>query len=143
MSARGTAPVELAQVVAALTAAASDPFVAQQIRHMQERAARMLVGLAHDANAVLAAQAGPPYCLPQGAVNVSALAGAARQRQTQGTQQRQLAEDMVLGAFINHGNPQWDPLDPATHRAGGDNLLLALLQVALPEPSAPVLEQSD
>ncbi len=40
---------------------------------------------------------------------------------------RELAHQIVIGAWMNRENPEWDPADPATHRPIADDPLVALL----------------
>ena len=40
---------------------------------------------------------------------------------------RELAQQIVIGAWMNRENPDWDPADPATHRPITDDPLLAML----------------
>jgi hypothetical protein len=121
---------------AALAAALErDPQLANQLGNLRQQAWAGLDALVQDVAGRLA-QSGPAPAAHTGPVNVAALGAAARQRQALAREQRELAEAYVLGALVNHGNPDWNPLDPATSRRTGDSLLATLLTWEPPAPSA-------
>ncbi|MDA8447415.1 hypothetical protein [Paracidovorax valerianellae] len=49
-------------------------------------------------------------------------------------ERRALARQIVTGAWLNRNNPQWDPLEPETHRPDPNDPLLAILQ-SVQEPA--------
>ncbi|GGZ01665.1 hypothetical protein ACFFTM_08770 [Pseudoduganella plicata] len=124
---------------ALLSAAQDDPVLAHQVERAQHQAYAALAELVDEATALLsqrlgAAPARPadhptpaPTSMP---MNVLALRTMSRQRQTETQRRRELVEAFVLGALINHDNPAWDPLDPATSRKPQDSALGALLLAA-------------
>jgi hypothetical protein len=121
-----------------LAAAEDDPVLAHQVERAQHQAYASLAALVDEATALLsqrlgaAAPARPGDGSMDGAVNVLALRTMSRQRQTDAQRRRELVEAFVLGALINHDNPAWDPLDPATSRKAEDSALGALLLAAGP-----------
>ncbi|GKS74484.1 hypothetical protein AVME950_06330 [Acidovorax sp. SUPP950] len=49
-------------------------------------------------------------------------------------ERRALARDIVIGAWLNRNNPDWDPTRPETHRPDPNDPLLAILQ-SVQEPA--------
>jgi len=117
---------------ALLAAAQDDPVLAYQLERAQHQACAALAALVDDATALLSQRlsGGAAVRPADGAMNVLALRSASRQRQTDAQRRREVVEAFVLGALINHDNPAWDPLDPATSRKPEDSTLGALLLAA-------------
>lgn len=115
-----------------LAFAQDDPVLAHQVDRAQQQAYAALAALIDDATALLSQRlgAGAPGKAPDGTVDLLALRSMSRQRQTDAQRRRELVEAFVLGALINHDNPAWDPLDPATSRKPEDSALGALLLAA-------------
>ena len=119
-----------------LAAAQDDPVLAHRVERAQHQAYAALTALVDEATALLARRSGAavparPADDPTSApMNVLALRTMSRQRQTDAQRRRELVEAFVLGALINHDNPAWDPLDPATSRKAEDSALAALLLAA-------------
>lgn len=110
-------------------AAPDDPVMAHQMEHAQQQAFAALAALIDDAAALLSQRvgAGATGRPADGAMDLLTLRSMSRQRQTDAQRRRELVEAFVLGALINHDNPAWDPLDPATSRKAEDSALGALL----------------
>jgi len=119
-----------AAAMAALTAALQrDPALARDLAQLQETACAALDTLIQDTAAWLGRQA-PAAPVSSGPIDVAALGVLARGRAGAAREARELAEAFVMGALINHGNVEWNPLDPATSRSGADSLLVTLLLAA-------------
>lgn len=58
----------------------------------------------------------------------AALARASRRVGLDTTERRQLAQMLLVGAMLNHDNPDWNPADASTDRANYDDPFIALLQ---------------
>jgi hypothetical protein len=65
------------------------------------------------------------------AVSVVMLTAEAKRRAENSKRKRELAQSVMIGAIMNMDNPDWDPLDPATHKKNDQNGLLALMQMDL------------
>lgn len=61
----------------------------------------------------------------------AALALASRRVGNDTRERRELAHMLLVGALLNHDNPDWDPADPSTDRANDDDPFIALLQMDL------------
>lgn len=46
---------------------------------------------------------------------------------------KSLARDLVIGAWLNRDNPEWDPTQPSTHKPIPNDPLLAILSCASQE----------
>jgi len=104
-----------------------DPVHAYQLDGARQHAYSTLAALVDDACILLAQRLAPPPAQAAGQIDVNALRAMSRQRQSAAAQRRELVEAFVLGALINHDNPAWNPLDPATSRAARDSALATLL----------------
>jgi hypothetical protein len=118
-----------------LAAAQDDPVLAHQVERAQHQAYAALVALVDDATALLSQRLGAatPPRPEDGPIDVLALRAMSRQRQTEAQCRRDVVEAFVLGALINHDNPGWNPLDPATSRKAEDSALGALLLAGVNE----------
>lgn len=123
-----------AAAMAALTAALQrDPALARDLTRLQETACAALDTLIQDTAAWLGKQTpAAAAAASSGPIDVVALGALARGRAGAVRQARELAEAFVMGALINQGNANWNPLDPATSRSGADSLLVTLLLAACP-----------
>lgn len=122
-----------AAAMAALTAALQrDPALARDLTRLQETACAALDTLIQDTAAWLGKQTPAAAAASSGPIDVVALGALARGRAGAVRQARELAEAFVMGALINQGNANWNPLDPATSRSGADSLLVTLLLAACP-----------
>ncbi|MGZ3240062.1 MAG: hypothetical protein ACXWIN_06850 [Burkholderiaceae bacterium] len=59
------------------------------------------------------------------------LARASRRIGNDTKERRELAKMLLLGALLNHDNPDWNPADASTDRADHDDPFIALLQMDL------------
>lgn len=106
-----------------------DPVRAYRLDAARQQAYATLAAVIDDACALLARRlaASAPAAVPPSPIDLVALRGVSRQRQTAAAQRREVVEAFVLGALINHDNPAWNPLDPATSRRAQDSPLATLL----------------
>ncbi|WUR13067.1 hypothetical protein E7V67_025820 [[Empedobacter] haloabium] len=106
-----------------------DPTRTYRLDAARQQAFTALAALVDDACALLARRlpASAAAAGTHGPIDVVALRALARQRQTAAAQRREVVEAFVLGALVNHDNPAWNPLDPATSRRAQDSPLAALL----------------
>jgi hypothetical protein len=58
----------------------------------------------------------------------AALARASRRVGLDTKERRHLAQMLLVGALLNHDNPDWNPADASTDRANHDDPFVALLQ---------------
>lgn len=122
-----------AAAMAALAAALQrDPVLARELTRLQETACAALDTLIQDTAAWLGKQTPAAAAVSSGPIDVVALGALARGRAGAVREARELAEAFVMGALINQGNADWNPLDPATSRSGADSLLVTLLLAAHP-----------
>jgi len=114
--------------------ARQDKFLAQELEQLRDKCCHFVHDLMHEVNLALAQQDKRVPALLRGKPepdSAISLLAAARGREQLARQRRELAEAMVIGALLNSGNPDWNPLDPASGRSSG-SLLLALLKSAMP-----------
>lgn len=105
-----------------------DPTRAYRLDAARQQGCATLAALIDDACALLARRLGSGAPPPSaGPIDLVALRGLSRQRQTAAAQRREVVEAFVLGALVNHDNPTWNPLDPATSRRAQDSPLAMLL----------------
>ena len=116
--------------------ARKDKYLAQELEQLREKCCLFVSDVMHQVNLALAEKEKRTPALLRGKPDQSlSLAAAARGREQAARQRRELAEAMVIGALFNSDNPDWNPLDPATHRSSGKgSLLLALIRSSL-EPA--------
>lgn len=112
-----------------MNALPDDPTRAYRLDAARQQGCATLAALIDDACALLARRLGSGATAPPsaGPIDLVALRGLSRQRQTAAAQRREVVEAFVLGALINHDNPAWNPLDPATSRRAQDSPLAMLL----------------
>jgi hypothetical protein len=116
------------ELLALIARAKNDPIVAEKLASLGQQSIDALLKIVHEVTGMLS-KIQPRTDNPASQSNsVAALASAARARAMAGKEKRELAEDLVIGALINHGNPDWNPLDPASSWEASNNALLALLQ---------------
>ncbi|WEF32224.1 hypothetical protein [Pseudoduganella chitinolytica] len=106
-----------------------DPTRTYRLDGARQQAYARLAALVDDACALLARRLGPAgqAAATQGPIDVVALRALSRQRQTAAARRREVVEAFVMGALVNHDNPAWNPLDPATSRHVQDSPLATLL----------------
>ena len=114
--------------------AKTDPFVAQKMEFLQKQCYASLEKLIQEVAAQLELVDEAASKLGMKTTSVAALTSAARQRQRAGQQKRELARAIVVGVVVNQKNPDWNPLDPTTHRKDISGLS-ALLEM---DPYMPV-----
>lgn len=127
------------QILEMIERAASDPFIANALLHLQKQAyesmAESVQRMLAELNEIAASA---QEQMPAGPMSVVALASAARQREADGKQKREFAEFLVIGALINRDNPDWDIFDDTATTPPARSGLLALLQMKpLAPPDAP------
>ena len=126
------------QILALIAKAATDPFAAKALQHLQKQAcdgmAEAVQQMLAKLNGIGAAQ---EKIAPRGPISVLALAGAARQRAAAGKHKREFAEYLVIGALVNRDNPDWDIFaESATAPADAKSGVLALLKMKPPASAA-------
>lgn len=121
---------ELAALKARLQA---DPAAAQAFALVQKRGVELLRKLANDAMAKLAAME-PPQEAAAAGTDWRRFTGLAKDREIIARERRLLAQELVIGALVNFGNPGWDPFDPSTSKDSSSSTLLALLDPNLTTP---------
>ncbi len=111
--------------------ARKDKFLAQDLEQLRDKCCLFVSDVMREVNQALAEKdKRTPALLRSKPSDAVSLRGAARERESAAKQRRELAEAMVIGALCNSDNPNWNPLDPATHNSRG-SLLLALLKTSL------------
>ncbi|WP_231502451.1 hypothetical protein [Herbaspirillum sp. RV1423] len=113
--------------------ARKDKFLAQELEQLREKCCLFVSDVMHEVNQALAERdRRTPALLRSKPGDALSLRAASREREQAAQKRRELAEAMVIGALFNSDNPDWNPLDPSTHRSSGSgSLLLALLRTSL------------
>jgi hypothetical protein len=118
-------------VAAALAASKDNPALARTIEALRAECCAKLTEAIDKVAASLAPDSSGKEALAVGKpLNVAALAAASRNEKLASDSRRELAEALVIGALINHGNPDWDPTRPETSCAMGQSAIYALLRSA-------------
>lgn len=127
------------QILAMIEKAATDPFVANEVMHLQKIAFESVNKAIQGMLGQLATLEPPGQKMDTTPMSVMALASAARQRESNGKQKREFAQNLIIGALLNKDNPNWNIFDQADlpPDAKNRNGILALLQMAPPMPAAP------
>lgn len=128
------------QILDMIARAKTDPFVANEVMHLQKQAfdciSKAVQGMVGTLGELLPAT----QQMQNQQVSVIALASAARERESASRQKREFAENLIIGALLNRNNPNWNVFDdtPLPSDAKSKNGILALLQMASPNvPSRP------
>ena len=117
------------QALQIIERAQQDQFLARELDDLREKCCHFVNDLMQDVGQEIARREKKlPALLRSTEMTAVSLRGAAARREARARQRRELAEAMVVGALLNSDNPDWDPLDPATHHAGRGGLLMALLK---------------
>lgn len=115
--------------------ARQDKFRARELEQLRDKCCQFISEVMNEVNQALAdREKRMPALLrskPEQAGSAVSLRNEARQREQAAKERRELAEAMVIGALMNSGNPDWNPLDPSTSRSGTGSLLLALLKTSI------------
>jgi len=115
--------------------ARKDKFRARELEQLRDKCCLFISEVMNEVNqALVEKEKRTPALLrskPEPADSAVSLRAEARQREQAAKERRELAEAMVIGALMNSGNPDWNPLDPSTSRSGTGSLLLALLKTSL------------
>ena len=126
------------QILDMIARAKSDPFVANEVMHLQKQAfdciSKAIQGMIGTLGELLPAT----QQMENQQISVVALASAAREREAVSRQKRKFAEDLIIGALLNRDNPNWNIFDdtPLPPDAKSRNGILALLQMPPPAPPA-------
>lgn len=120
------------QILGMIERAASDPFIANTLLHLQKQAYESMAKSVQSVLAELNEISPTQETMSAGPTSVAALASAARQREAASRQKREFAELLVIGALRNRDNPDWDIFDETESSPPAENGLLALLQMKLP-----------
>jgi hypothetical protein len=104
----------------------------EQLRERQNNARRDFQRvLEHIVDALAQENPVKPAASSSGTLAGAALARASRRVGNDTRERRELAHMLLVGALLNHDNPDWDPADAATDRANEDDPFIALLQMDL------------
>lgn len=104
----------------------------EQLRERQNNARRDFQrALEHVVDALAREKPVNPAASTSVTLGGAALARASRRVGNDTRERRELAHMLLVGALLNHDNPDWDPADAATDRANADDPFIALLQMDL------------
>jgi hypothetical protein len=119
--------------------AKTDPMVARQALDLQKKVHEAFEKIVQGAFNIINDDEIKPEKKGIKAVSVVMLTAEAKRRSENSKRKRELAQSVMIGAIMNMDNPDWDPLDPATHRRNDHNGLLALMEMDLSagEQTAP------
>ncbi|MPS30336.1 MAG: hypothetical protein E2576_02560 [Alcaligenaceae bacterium] len=106
-----------------------DKYLAREVDELREKCGQFIGDLMHEVGQEIAAKERKiPVLLRNREESAISLRSAAAHREQRARERRELAEAVVMGALFNSGNPDWDPLDPATYETDRGGLLMALLK---------------
>lgn len=116
-----------------LAGMASDPLLAEAIVSVQSQCSQAIDDTVDKVAKALmqGVKADEGDAAAKSGAGFSSLAAMSQRRAQEAKQHRELAQALVIGALLNHDNPDWDPFDPATHRPAQNSPLLTLLQLEL------------
>jgi len=111
--------------------AKSDPVAAKQALDLQKKVHEAFEKIVQGAFNIINDDEIKPEKQGIKAVSVVMLTAEAKRRSENSKRKRELAQSVMIGAIMNMDNPDWDPLDPSTHKRSDQNGLLALMEMDL------------
>ncbi len=129
-------PMTHDEAIRIIERAGQDKYLSRELDQLREKCCLFISDVMHDVNHALAEKDKQTPALLRSKKNSSesavSLRAAARERENQAKQRKELAEAMVIGALLNSDNPNWNPMNPKSgnHTGNGGSLLLALLKTS-------------